>query len=268
MVRSILRFGAPELQRPAAPFPARLPDPAAHRRHGRDDVRGAGHRPGGAAARRSAAHLRRRSVGRTVGDGPARDRQSRDSWSASGMQLEEEGCLSLPGFTATVLRPQRASSCAPRIATGASSSSRARGCSHARSSTRSTISTAPLFVDRLRGIKRAVDRRARFDEARGASADGDPRAACASCSSARPTSRCRRCAPLLDSRHLVVGVVSQPDRPRGRGQQRLRQPGQGGAAREHRPVLQPEKMRDEVFLARCALGRRPGRRRRIWPNPH
>ena len=26
----------------------------------------------------------------------------------SGMQLEEEGCLSLPGFTATVARPERA----------------------------------------------------------------------------------------------------------------------------------------------------------------
>ena len=58
-----------------------------------------------------------------------------------GMQLEEEGCLSVPGFNATVARPSRAV-VKGSIATGASGSSRARGCWPARSSTRWIISTA------------------------------------------------------------------------------------------------------------------------------
>jgi peptide deformylase len=72
-----------------------------------------------------------------------------------GMQLEEEGCLSLPGFTATVARPSRAV---------------VRGWS--RNGTDQTIEgngllarafqhemdhlDGVLFVDRLRGIKREV----------------------------------------------------------------------------------------------------------------
>ena len=70
-----------------------------------------------------------------------------------GMQLEEEGCLSVPGFNATVVRPARAS-CAGSIGTATSRPSKARACSRAPSSTRWIISTACVFVDRLRGIKR------------------------------------------------------------------------------------------------------------------
>ncbi len=54
---------------------------------------------------------------------------------------------------------------------------------------------------------------------------------------------------LLASRHLVVGVVTQPDRPRGRGQQVTASPVKALALARGLPVLQPEKMRDETFLA-------------------
>ena len=58
-----------------------------------------------------------------------------------GTQLEEEGCLSLPGFNATVLRPARAV-VRGLDREGPSSGSKARGCWPAPSSTRSITSTA------------------------------------------------------------------------------------------------------------------------------
>ena len=54
---------------------------------------------------------------------------------------------------------------------------------------------------------------------------------------------------LLGSRHRVVGVVTQPDRPRGRGHQLSPGPVKLLALRHGLPVLQPERMRDELFLA-------------------
>ncbi len=70
-----------------------------------------------------------------------------------GTQLEEEGCLSLPGFTATVLRPARA------VVSGLDRSGTpltiegqgllARALQHEMDHLDGT-----LFVDRLRGIKR------------------------------------------------------------------------------------------------------------------
>ena len=70
-----------------------------------------------------------------------------------GMQLEEEGCLSLPGFNATVVRPQRA------VVSGLDLSGRervyegkdllARAFQHEMDHL-----DGRLFVDRLRGIKR------------------------------------------------------------------------------------------------------------------
>ena len=56
-------------------------------------------------------------------------------------------------------------------------------------------------------------------------------------------------AGLLASRHRVVGVVTQPDRPRGRGQQVSASPVKSLALERGVPVLQPEKMRDEAFVA-------------------
>ena len=53
---------------------------------------------------------------------------------------------------------------------------------------------------------------------------------------------------LFASRHIVVGVVTQPDRPRGRGHQLSPSPVKALAMARDVPVLQPEKMRDEGFL--------------------
>lgn len=53
---------------------------------------------------------------------------------------------------------------------------------------------------------------------------------------------------LAASRHRVVGVVTQPDRPRGRGHQVTPSPVKALALEYGVPVLQPEKMRDEAFM--------------------
>jgi methionyl-tRNA formyltransferase len=53
---------------------------------------------------------------------------------------------------------------------------------------------------------------------------------------------------LLSSRHVVVGVVTQPDRPRGRGQRPQPSPVKAIASAHAVPVLQPERLRDAAFL--------------------
>jgi methionyl-tRNA formyltransferase len=60
---------------------------------------------------------------------------------------------------------------------------------------------------------------------------------------------------LLASRHQVVGVVTQPDRPRGRGQKTTAGPVKLRALSAGLPVLQPERLKDQSFLdALAALG--------------
>src|SRR3954451_14420998 len=54
---------------------------------------------------------------------------------------------------------------------------------------------------------------------------------------------------LLASRYPVVGVVTQPDRPRGRGQKVSDAPVKSRALASGLPVLQPAKLRDEEFLS-------------------
>jgi methionyl-tRNA formyltransferase len=54
---------------------------------------------------------------------------------------------------------------------------------------------------------------------------------------------------LLESRHTVVGVVTQPDRPRGRGQRVSDSPVKRVALARGVPVLQPDRLKDETFLA-------------------
>jgi methionyl-tRNA formyltransferase len=53
---------------------------------------------------------------------------------------------------------------------------------------------------------------------------------------------------LIESRHTVVAVVSQPDRPRGRGQHSMATPTKELAIDNGVQVLQPERIRDESFL--------------------
>jgi methionyl-tRNA formyltransferase len=55
---------------------------------------------------------------------------------------------------------------------------------------------------------------------------------------------------LLRSRHQVVGVVTQPDRPRGRGQKTSASPVKAVALSAGLPVLQPERLKDPAFLDR------------------
>lgn len=53
---------------------------------------------------------------------------------------------------------------------------------------------------------------------------------------------------LIESRHPVVGVVTQPDRPCSRGQHVLPSPVKTLAMQHGIPLLQPLKMRDDGFL--------------------
>jgi methionyl-tRNA formyltransferase len=57
---------------------------------------------------------------------------------------------------------------------------------------------------------------------------------------------------LLDSREQVVAVVSQPDRPRGRGHQVVATPTRTLALERGVPVLQPDRLRDDQFLRTIA----------------
>ena len=54
---------------------------------------------------------------------------------------------------------------------------------------------------------------------------------------------------LLKANHQVVGIVTQPDRPKGRGQVLTPSPVKLIAHRERIPLLQPTKMKDVDFLA-------------------
>jgi methionyl-tRNA formyltransferase len=53
---------------------------------------------------------------------------------------------------------------------------------------------------------------------------------------------------LLASRHQVCGVVTQPDRPRGRGQQVTDAPVKALALEHGLPILQPSRLRDPAFV--------------------
>lgn len=59
---------------------------------------------------------------------------------------------------------------------------------------------------------------------------------------------CPSLEALLASPHEVIGVVTQPDRPRGRGQKTIPTPVKSLAQKAGLPVLQPEKIRDPAFL--------------------
>jgi len=57
---------------------------------------------------------------------------------------------------------------------------------------------------------------------------------------------------LIQSRHPVVALVSQPDRPKGRGHRIAATPTKELAAQCGVPVLQPTKLREDAFLAQVA----------------
>jgi methionyl-tRNA formyltransferase len=53
---------------------------------------------------------------------------------------------------------------------------------------------------------------------------------------------------VLKSEDAVVGLVTQPDRPKGRGHSLIPSPVKRVAQREHIPLLQPTKMKDPEFF--------------------
>lgn len=57
---------------------------------------------------------------------------------------------------------------------------------------------------------------------------------------------------LLGSPHVVAGVVTQPDRPRGRGQKVVDVPVKTLAAAAGAPILQPHRLKDAAFLENLA----------------
>lgn len=153
MIRPILKFGERPLHDRAAPVPAitadvdRLIDDMVETMYAAPGI--------GLAAPQIGVALRIFVIDLSVG----RDPQglivfvNPEFVDRDGMQLEEEGCLSLPGFNATVMRPARA------VVRGLDR----HGDPHEREGT-GLLARAfqhemdhldgTLFVDRLRGIKR------------------------------------------------------------------------------------------------------------------
>ena len=56
------------------------------------------------------------------------------------------------------------------------------------------------------------------------------------------------CLKMLSKQTEVVGVVTQPDKPRGRGQKMMASPVKAFAEEQGIPVYQPVKVREEEFI--------------------
>ena len=153
MLRPILRYGADLLHAPARPVEAMTPE--IDQLIG-DMVETMYAAPGiGLAATQVGVPLRIFVIDLSVGrkGGELIVMVNPEFVSRSGLQLEEEGCLSVPGFEATVVRPQHA------VVKGLDRKGNpqqlegegllARAFQHEMDHLDGT-----LFVDRLRGIKR------------------------------------------------------------------------------------------------------------------
>ena len=107
MIRPILRYGAEALHQPATPVAEitqdirQLIDDMVHTMYAAPGI-GLAATQVGESLRIFVADI---SVGRNPGD--LITMVNPEFVERDGMQLEEEGCLSLPGFNATVARPQR-----------------------------------------------------------------------------------------------------------------------------------------------------------------
>lgn len=155
MIRPLLRYGAPVLHEPAGLVDALTPEID---RLVTDMIETMYAAPGiGLAAPQIGVPLRIFVVDLSLGRDPnGLIVMINPEWvERSGMQLEEEGCLSVPGFNATVVRPERAVvkgrdrewNEATREGTGLL----ARAFHHEMDHLDGT-----LFVDRLRGIRREL----------------------------------------------------------------------------------------------------------------
>lgn len=56
------------------------------------------------------------------------------------------------------------------------------------------------------------------------------------------------CLKALIDKHEVMAVISQPDKPKGRGKKLLPTPVKEEALKHNIPVYQPEKIKDEAFI--------------------
>ena len=153
MLRPILRYGEAPLHAPAAPVTEWTDD---LQRLIDDMIQTMYAAPGiGLAAPQIGIPLRLFVVDLSVGRDPSQliVLANPEFVQRDGTQLEEEGCLSVPGFNATVVRPERA------VVKGLDRSGQeqqregtgllARAFQHEMDHLEGT-----LFVDRLRGIKR------------------------------------------------------------------------------------------------------------------
>ena len=153
MIRPILRYGEAGLH--ARPLPVTAFDDRLHQLL-RDMAETMYAAPGvGLAAPQIGVPLRVFVIDVTAGRQPRGlvEMVNPEFAACEGMQMEEEGCLSLPGFNATVVRPARA------VVTGFDRDGRpqtiegtgllARALQHEMDHL-----DGSLFVDRLRGIRR------------------------------------------------------------------------------------------------------------------
>ena len=155
MIRPIIKYGGDTLHRAAEPVTAITPE--IHQLI--DDMVATMYAaPGvGLAAPQIGVSLRIIVVDVTVGQraGSLMTFINPEFVSRDGMQLEEEGCLSVPGFTATVARPARVTvkglnrDGAESVVEG--TGLLARAFQHEMDHLDGT-----LFIDRLRGIQRDV----------------------------------------------------------------------------------------------------------------
>jgi peptide deformylase len=155
MLRPIVRYGAPGLHAPAAPVTSfddnlrRLIDDMVETMYAAPGI--------GLAAPQVGVPLRVCVIDLSAGQrgGEVIALVNPEFVSRDGMQLEDEGCLSVPGFTATVARPAHAvvrgfdRDGRPKTVEG--SDLLARALQHEIDHL-----DGRLFLDRLRGIKREM----------------------------------------------------------------------------------------------------------------
>ena len=182
-----------------------------------------------------------------------------------GVQLEEEGCLSVPGFNATVVRPSRA------VVKGLDRNGDEQqvegiGAAGARVSARDGSS-------RRHAVRRSPARhQARPDRPQDQEAHARGQMVTrpsASSSSARPPSRCRR-SRRCSRRAAHASSASSPSRiGRAAAARSVSDaPVKARALDAALPVLQPDRMKDPAFLDRARrLERRPRRRRSLRKDP-
>src|SRR5581483_9334071 len=211
--------------------------------HDRDDVCRPGRGVGGAADWLPAPVVRRRRQRGTRSQWPAGDDQSGDHrtrrHAARGRRLPQRAWVQCDGRPAVARRRQGARSQRDRVS--ARRDGPAGACVSARDgpSRRATIRRTPAR-------REARDDRPEDQEAhaRRQMVTSDPIKVVFF---GTPAFAVPTLDALLASRYPVVAVVTQPDRPRGRGQKVTDAPVKARARAAGLPVLQPDRLKDAAF---------------------